>query len=122
MRLILVSSDPRFLKVTGFLLSRSGNDVEIAATLADVTALTERFAPDAIVLDSSDSLDEAAAFVAVMARRWPRVAVVVVADGDLPGPQRLDLMLFPKWRGLESLYEVLGEARRLQNAAPALAD
>ena len=121
MRLILVSNDPRFLKVTGVLLLRSGNDVAVAAALADVPALTERFAPDAIVLDSSDSLEEAAVLVAVMARRWPRVAVVVVSDGDLPEPQRLDLMLFPKWRGLESLYEMLDEAHRL-DAAPVLTD
>jgi hypothetical protein len=113
LRVVLVSRDRRFLRVTGFLFTRGGALVKACSDRADMTRTLEDSGADLIVVDSGDSLGEAADFVTELHERNPEILVIVVADGAVRPFQRLELTLWPKWQQLSTLLAMADEARRL---------
>jgi DNA-binding NtrC family response regulator len=102
LRVLVAARDRRFLRVAGFLLVRSGFDVESTPRPHDLLELVDRHIPDIVVLDGTDSLAEAARSVAVLEGIHPHVTVVVVSDDD--GSARpANLEVFPKWKSFDQL-------------------
>jgi chemotaxis response regulator CheB len=93
-RVLLLSSDRRFLRVTAFLLRRKGFVVESAAR-PDV-ALVKRHRPDVVVIDGNGSVRDAVRSLAEIEARWPAVAFLVVSEEAL---ERRGLLFrfLPKW-------------------------
>ena len=102
LRVLVAARDRRFLRVAGFLLMRSGFDVESTPRPHDILALVDRHAPDIVVLDGSDSPAEAARSVAVLEGLRPHVTVVVVSDDD-GSAHPVNLAVFPKWKSFDQL-------------------
>ncbi len=108
-RILLAARDGRFLRVSGFLLTRDGFAVETTREPREVLELVERHDPNVVVLDGSDSLAVAARTVAAMEARHPNVGVLVVAE-DRELPPRSPLHVLPKWGSCDRLA---GEVQRV---------
>jgi DNA-binding NtrC family response regulator len=102
LRVLVAARDRRFLRVAGFLLVRSGFEVDSTPRPHDLLDLVERYIPDIVVLDGTDSLADAARSVAVLEGLHPHITVVVVSDDD--GSVRpANLAVFPKWKSFDQL-------------------
>jgi uncharacterized membrane protein (UPF0127 family) len=114
-RVLLGSSDRRFLRVANFLLRRNGFAVSRATRLPDLMDAVERGRADVVVLDSSGP------------ERWPAraatalddgsngVAVLLVAD-DVDGAAG-DL---PKWGSFDRLVEEIRRAHARAESVEAI--
>jgi DNA-binding NtrC family response regulator len=102
LRVLVAARDRRFLRVAGFLLVRSGFEVESTPRPHDLLALVERHVPDIVVLDGTGSLAEAARSAGVLEGLHPHVTVVVVSD-DNGSARPANLAVFPKWKSFDQL-------------------
>ncbi len=117
-RVLVLSRDRRFLRVTTFLLGRHGFDVETAGSRPAAYAVIERQRTDVAVVDAAGSVASAAGFVAAIEALYPHVATVVV-DGTAGVGSRLE----SKWEGLDDLGERIERAYlRFHASSEASAD
>jgi hypothetical protein len=101
-RVLLGTSDDRFLKLARFLLTRNHFDVQSTKRIVNAVTLVERTRADVVVIDASDSLGDAARAVAAIEALHPSVGVVVVCDGE-PPRWTTGLKVTEKWEALETL-------------------
>jgi CheY-like chemotaxis protein len=110
-RVLLVGTDARFLRVAGALLSGDGHVVQTSERPSDLLELVHRLQPDVAVIDASASVAQATRAAASLWALPVPVATVLVADQErIPsvGPP-----LVPKWGSFEEL------AQRVQVACTA---
>jgi uncharacterized protein len=103
-RVLLGTSDDRFLRLARFLLARDDFDVEATKRLSKTVDLVERHGSDVVVIDATDSLADAARTVAAVEALHPGTAVMVVCDGE-PPRWTTGLKVTEKWAALESLSD-----------------
>lgn len=106
-RVLLLSGDRRFLRVTAFLLRRRGFVVETAGR--PNAALVERSQPDVVVIDGNGSVCDAVHSLAEIEASWPAVAVLVVSEEAL---ERRGLLFrfMPKWSAGDRLADEVESA------------
>jgi uncharacterized protein len=113
-RVLLGTSDDRFLRLARFLLTRQNCEVESTKRLARMIDLVERHRPNVVVIDATGSLADAARTVAAMEALHPRLPVLVVCDGE-PPRWTTGLKVTEKWEALETLSDdvrlLTGEAQ-----------
>jgi hypothetical protein len=102
LRVLVAARDRRFLRIAGFLLLRSGFDVDSTPRPHDLLPVVDRQLPDIVIIDGSESLAEAARSVAVLEALYPHVTVIVVSDEGV-SPATDNLRVFPKWKSFEHL-------------------
>lgn len=102
LRVLVAARDRRFLRVAGFLLLRSGFDVESTPRPRDVLQLVDRYAPDIVIVDASESLADVARSVAVLEALYPHITVIAVSD-EGASPPAAKLRVFAKWTSFEQL-------------------
>jgi uncharacterized membrane protein (UPF0127 family) len=101
-RVLLSTTDDRFLRLTRFLLTRDQFQVEWTKRLSKTVDLVTRHHSDVVVVDATESLTDAARAVAALEALHPDVRVVVVYDGD-PPRWTSGLKVAEKWQALETL-------------------
>jgi uncharacterized membrane protein (UPF0127 family)/CheY-like chemotaxis protein len=101
-RVMLASTDSRFVSVTSFLLTRNGYEVETTHEPASVVATVEEAEPDVVVIDASDGTIGALRSVAALEALYRRVGVVVVADATDAMPLK-NMHVLDKWSTFERL-------------------
>jgi CheY-like chemotaxis protein len=107
-RVLLIGSDRRFLRVTGALLASEGHIVESSERASELLELVHRHETDVAVIDASTSLANAALAAASLRALPEPVATVLVTDRDrtsLPG-----LSVVYKWGGFDDLCRRVDEA------------
>jgi uncharacterized membrane protein (UPF0127 family) len=117
MRVLLGTSDDRFLRLARFLLTRGRFEVEATKRVVKTIDLVERHEPDVVVIDATESLGDAARTVAALEALHPHVAVIVVCDGE-PPRWTTGLKVSEKWEALETLtddVQALAEEARARN-------
>ena len=114
-RVLLGSSDDRFLRLARFLLTRNNFKVESTKRVSKTVDLVDRHGADVVVIDATDSLGDAARTVAAMEALHPHVAIMVVCDGE-PPRWTSGLKVTEKWTALESLSD---DVRQLSEEARA---
>lgn len=102
LRVLVAARDRRFLRIAGFLLLRSGFEVDSTPRPHDLLSVVDRQPPDIVIIDGSESLAEAARSVAVLEALYPYVTVIVVSDEGV-SPATDNLRVFPKWKSFERL-------------------
>jgi uncharacterized membrane protein (UPF0127 family) len=103
-RVLLGTSDDRFLRLARFLLTRNNFKVESTKRVSKTVDLVDRHGADIVVIDATDSLGDAARAVAAMEALHPHVGVIVVCDGE-PPRWTTGLRVTEKWTALESLSD-----------------
>jgi uncharacterized protein len=103
-RVLLATGDEDFLRLAQFLLTRNGFSVEATKKIVNAVDLVGRQRLDAVVLDASTSLSEAARTVAAIEALHPQVAVLIVCDDERPKPAT-GLEMTEKWEALETLAD-----------------
>lgn len=106
-RVLLLSRDRRFLRVTAFLLRRRGFVVESGAR--PEAALVERHRPDVVVIDGNGSVRDAVRSLAEIETRWPAVAFLVVC-AEAPERRGLLFRFVPKWSAGDRLADEVERA------------
>jgi chemotaxis response regulator CheB len=106
-RVLLLSTDRRFLRVTTFLLRRKGFVVETAEQ-PDI-AFVDRQQPDVVVIDGNGSVRDAASSLAEIEARWPSVALLVVSE-EAPERRGLLFRFLPKWSAGDKLADEVERA------------
>ncbi len=101
-RVLLGTSDDRFLRLARFLLTRDNFDVEATRRVVRAVDLVGRHRSDVVVIDATGSLADAARTVAAIEALHPDVGVVVVYDGE-PPRWTTGLKVTEKWAALETL-------------------
>jgi uncharacterized membrane protein (UPF0127 family) len=104
-RLVVASSDSRYLALARFLLAREGYDVDAVRDVAAADAALAQSRTEVVVVDSSTRPSEALRLVA--AAETANVAVVVV--GDTPGAVASAPVL-PKWNAFDGLRAAIAAA------------
>ena len=106
-RVLLLSRDRRFLRVTAFLLRRKGFVVETAPR--PEVSLVERHRPDVVVIDGNGSVSDAVRSLAEIEARWPDIALLVVSEEAL---ERRGLLFrfMPKWSAGDRLADEVESA------------
>jgi CheY-like chemotaxis protein len=102
-RVLLVGTDARFLRVAGALLASEGHVVQTSERPSELLELVHRLQTDVAVIDASTSLAQAARAAASLKALPAPVATVLVADQDrIPsvGP-----VLVAKWGSFQELSE-----------------
>jgi CheY-like chemotaxis protein len=108
-RVLLVGSDMRFIRVAAALLSFEGYSVQSCERPRELMEWVHRLRTDVVVLDASRSLGEAArAAVSLRALPQPVPAVLVVDDGG--STLAAGVPLTSKWGRFEDLSTRVGEA------------
>jgi uncharacterized membrane protein (UPF0127 family) len=109
LRVVVASSDSRFLRVVRFLLARHAFEVD---TYRDVSALTDKDTEraDVIVLDSSTSLAVAARVMRDVSVSNPTTGFVVVGERsgnpeESNGSATRSLRILPKWDSFDRLVD-----------------
>jgi DNA-binding NtrC family response regulator len=102
LRVLVATRDRRFIRVAGFLLARGGFDVESTPRPRDLLEVIETQPQDIVILDASESLAEAARWVAAIEALHPHITVLVVSD-DGEGVSTVNLRVFDKWKSFERL-------------------
>jgi CheY-like chemotaxis protein len=108
-RVLLVGSDRRFLRVTGALLASEGHIVESSERASELLELVHRLGTDVAVIDASTSLAQAARAAASLRGLPAPVATVLVADRDR-GSSLTGLSVVSKWAGFDELCRKVEEA------------
>jgi DNA-binding NtrC family response regulator len=110
-RVLVVSGDQRFVRVAGFLLARSGFEVEALNRADRVLGAVDRHAPHVVILDGSESLASSSRSAAAIEALHPDVRVIVVSENGANGSHSLHASPahFPKWA---SMTELVGEVER----------
>ena len=100
-RVVVAVADARFVRLACFLFARRGFNVESTQPPA-LLELLERHHVDAVILDGTGSVTEAARLAAAVEALHPSVMVVVVAEQ----PEIVEvstMKLFPKWTSFDQL-------------------
>jgi uncharacterized protein len=103
-RVLLGTTDDRFLRLARFLLARQNFEVEVTKRLPRTVDLVDRNRPDVVVIDATGSLADAARTVAAIEALHSHVAVMVVCDGEPPRWTK-GLKVTEKWQALETLTD-----------------
>jgi DNA-binding NtrC family response regulator len=101
-RVAVAVADARFVRLACFLLARRGFNVESTRRPQELLELLERHHVDAVILDGTDSVTEAARLAAAVEALHPSVMVIVVAEQ----PETVEvstLKLVPKWTSFDQL-------------------
>jgi DNA-binding NtrC family response regulator len=101
-RVLVATTDRRFLRVAGFLLAREGYDVDSSRRPSELLDDIDRQLPNVVVLDGSDSLAAAVRTVAAIEALHPRVRVLIVVEDDARPVSKM-LRVFPKWSAMNDL-------------------
>lgn len=116
LRVLLAGRDRRFLRVTAFLLSRRGYDVN-EAPLGESVPAAERFNADVVLLDAGMSRAEAARLANQLhALPCSPAVLVVTANGNMQGA---GMRLVEKWEPIDELVEEI-EAASLSRQIPVM--
>jgi CheY-like chemotaxis protein len=108
-RVLLATNDRRFRAVTSALLSRRGYTVLVSGPWHDLAELALSKSVDAVLIDATASLTDAARAVARLRSRSPSVGVVAVsADGLHSGLAALPV--FPKWAAFDAMFGAIDRA------------
>jgi len=108
-RVLLIGSDRRFLRVTGALLASEGHIVESSERPSELLELVHRLRTEVAVIDASTSLARAARAAASLRALPAPVATVLVADRDRSSSLS-GLSVVYKWGGFEELCRKVDEA------------
>lgn len=108
-RVLLVGSDLRFIRVAAALLSFEGYSVQSCDRPRELMELVHRLRTDVVVIDATRSLGEAArATVSLRTLPRPVPAVLVVDEGG--SSLAAGVPLLSKWGRFEELSARIGEA------------
>jgi DNA-binding NtrC family response regulator len=102
LHVLVAAQDRRFLRMAGFLLSRSGFTVSTSRRRGDLLPAVDSNRPDVVIIDGTPSLSEAAANAAVIEALHPGTTVVIVAEDDRIPPVT-NLRVRPKWKAFDQL-------------------
>jgi CheY-like chemotaxis protein len=117
-RVLLVGTDVRFLRVAAALLSFEGYSVQSCDRPRELLELVYRHGTDVAVIDASRSVGEAARAAASL-RALPRpVAAVLVVDQERSSPAA-GVPLISKWGQFDELSAHIGEAYEWRRRACA---
>jgi hypothetical protein len=83
-RVLLVGTDRRFLRVAGALLASEGHAIRSSERPGELMELVHQLGTDVAVIDASRALPEAVRAAASLSELPVPVAAVLVADGDRP--------------------------------------
>ena len=114
-RVLLGSSDRRFLRVASFLLGRNGFSVTQANRLAELMDVVERGRADVVVLDASGPERWPVRAAAALEEARTGIAVLLVRDA-LEGAEAN----LPKWGSFDRLVEEIRRAHARLDLAGAL--
>lgn len=116
LRVLLVSRDRRFMRVTSFLLERRGYDV-LQASSTDIIEATVRSRADVVVLDPEPSRATSARAVAALAALPTPPGVVMIENGGegTPGASAV-----PKWARIDDLALEIDSASLHRDTARAI--
>jgi CheY-like chemotaxis protein len=106
-RVLLCSTDVRFVRVTKFLLARAGFVVH-SCSQARVHIRVRDLAPHVVVVDASGGTTAAVRIRSAFLGRRPPVAVVLVSDDPAAAPR--ELRALPKWDQGEELVHAIERA------------
>jgi len=101
-RVLVSTSDEKFLRLTRFLLTRDHFQVESTKRVAKTVDLVSRHHSDVVVIDATESVTDAARAVAALEALHPDARIVVVYDGE-PPRWTSGLKVAEKWQALETL-------------------
>ncbi len=102
-RVLVASSDPRFLRLARFLLGGRELEVEELTTPSELPEAVLEPSVDIVVLDGADSV--ATAFRTANASRARRPEVPVVIAADTGGKSPAGVRVFDRWNETEELLE-----------------
>ncbi len=108
-RVLLVGTDLRFLRVAAALLSFEGYSVQSCDRPRELLELVYRHGIDVAVIDASRSVGEAARAAASLRALPAPVASVLVVDQDRSSPAA-GVPLMSKWGRFDELSARIGEA------------
>jgi chemotaxis response regulator CheB len=103
-RVVLASRDPRFLRVTSFLLGRKDFVVESTRSPERLLEAVARHRPDVVILDEADSLSLSARAIAGIEQLPYPVAVLVVAEAPA-AESGTSVRLLHKWTSFDRLVQ-----------------
>ena len=112
-RVLLVSRDRRFLRVTALLFRQCDCSVEVAERPSELIDRIATQRTNVVVLDGSDSLTDTARAMTLIEALTVGVVSLVVYDGAESPPLR-NLSLLSKWGAFE---ELLDEVQRAYSRA-----
>jgi CheY-like chemotaxis protein len=108
-RVLLVGSDLRFLRVAAALLTFEGYSVQSCDRPRELLELVYRHGTDVAVIDASRSVGEAARAAASLRSLPTPVAAVLVVDQERSSPVA-GVPLISKWGQFDELSARIGEA------------
>jgi CheY-like chemotaxis protein len=108
-RVLLVGSDVRFLRVAAALLSFEGYSVQSCDRPRELLELVYRLRTDVAVIDASRSVGEAARAAASLRALPDPVGSVLVVDQERSSPAA-GVPLISKWGQFDELSARIGEA------------
>jgi CheY-like chemotaxis protein len=108
-RVLLVGTDRRFLRVAGALLSSEGHVVQSSERPSDLMELVHQLGTDVAVIDASRSLPEAVRASASLRGLPQPVATVLVADRERLA-QLSGVAVVRKWGSFDELSSKVEEA------------
>lgn len=108
-RVLLVGTDRRFLRVAGALLASEGHLVKSSERPSDLIELVHGLGTDVAVIDASRSLPEAVRAAASLRALPQPVAAVLVADRDRLA-QLSGVAVVRKWGNFDELSTKVEEA------------
>lgn len=117
-RVLLIGTDPRFLRVAGALLASEGHAVQTSDKPNELLELVYAQGSDVAVIDASSSLTHAARAAASLEAMPAPVAAVLVADQQRI-PSVGALALVAKWGSFQELSERVERAYEWRRLACA---
>ncbi len=108
-RVLLATTDGRFLRIAGFLLAREGYEVSSTRKPGELMDDVDRHAPDVVVLDTGDSLALAARTLAAIEALHRHVRVFLVCEDGVERRSK-SFRLFPKWTSMNELMAEIEQA------------
>lgn len=103
-RVLVASRDKRFVRVTAFLLRRSGFGVEISARPDAMVALVADQMPNVVVLDAV-SAAEVRDVVAALTESNPSLSIVVLTDETAAVPSTARIRVLERWCPFDDLIQ-----------------
>jgi CheY-like chemotaxis protein len=117
LRVLLVSRDRRFMRVTSFLLERRGYDV-LQASSADIVEAAVRSRADVVVLEPEPSRATSARAVAALAALPTPPGIVRIDNGA--GEGALGASAVSKWAHIDDLAREIDSASLHRDTARAI--
>lgn len=106
---IVASDDPRFVKLTKFLLDGHGIDVAADVRTADLQSSLEGDRVDAVLIDAGDELGRALRLSNAVRASMPATPIVLVGDGAATrAPQ--SVAVYDKWDQMDEAIAALAGA------------